>query len=218
VHRAEYGGGDFDDMTLSAYAGPEFLFPRAQLVVLGTGFRRWFGNDAYNSGVGARASLAYLLRPQIQLGLSLDGQSIRFETGTEQNGWIGSASLSVAYTISPSSTVRGAGGYAFRNARADAFSSATYWSAIGYYRDLPIGFSFYVEPSYSQTRYHAPLAGFGAARHDQVWSVKTELLNRRIDYAGFTPKFSFVFAAQDSNIPLYSYDRSQFSVALTREF
>jgi hypothetical protein len=217
-HRSEYSGGAFDDMTISAHAGPEILFPRTQLVLLATGFERWFGNDLYNTGFGGRVSTTYLARPRVQLGTFVDGQYIRFQTGTEQNGWIGSTALSAAYTLTPSSTLRGVFGFALRDARADAYSSTTWWGAIGYYRDLPFGFSAYAEPHYSRTRFHAPLIGFGATRRDQVWSIKLDLLNRRIDYFGLTPKFTSFFAAQDSNIPLYSYDRSQVTVALTREF
>jgi hypothetical protein len=218
VHRAEYSGGTFDDMTVSGHVGPEILFPRTQLVLLTTGFQRWFGNETFNSGAGGRISVAHALRPRLQLGSFVDAQSISFKTGSAQNGWIGSAALSLTFTISPSSSVRGVAGFGTRDARADAYSSTTWWGAIGYYRDLPFGFSVYAEPNYSRTRYHAPLVGFGAARSDRVWSIRAELLNRRIDYRGFTPKLSLYYADQASNIPLYSYSRSQASIALTREF
>lgn len=64
----------------------------------------------------------------------------------------------------------------------------------------------------------ALLAGFGATRKDQIWSLRTEILNRRIEYAGFAPKLIFVYAKQSSIIPLYDYGRSQFSVGVTRQF
>src|SRR5258705_2715046 len=55
LHRLEYGGSAFDDMTLSTYAGPEFLLPRWQIDTLVTGFRRWYGNTPYNHGIGGGA-------------------------------------------------------------------------------------------------------------------------------------------------------------------
>jgi tetratricopeptide (TPR) repeat protein len=50
IHRVEYGGSDFDDMTVSAYAGPEYLLPRWQFDTLVTGFRRWYGNTPIVKG------------------------------------------------------------------------------------------------------------------------------------------------------------------------
>ena len=44
------------------------------------------------------------------------------------------------------------------------------------------------------------------------------LLNRRFEYHGFTPRFSYVFSEQNSNIPLYSFTRSQFQIGLTSLF
>src|SRR5262245_3540550 len=61
VRRLEYGGGDFDDMTVSAYAGPTLLFPRWQIDTLVTGFQRWYGNAPYNYGIGGRAAALYAL-------------------------------------------------------------------------------------------------------------------------------------------------------------
>jgi len=51
AYRVEYSGGQFDDMTISAYAGPQFLFSNWDVSLLGTGFKRWFANQDYVSGV-----------------------------------------------------------------------------------------------------------------------------------------------------------------------
>jgi hypothetical protein len=44
------------------------------------------------------------------------------------------------------------------------------------------------------------------------------LLNRRLEYHGFTPKFSYSFTDQHSNIALYRYTRNQFQIGLTSQF
>jgi Surface lipoprotein assembly modifier len=44
------------------------------------------------------------------------------------------------------------------------------------------------------------------------------LLNRRFDHHGFTPRFSYVFTEQHSNIALYSFTRNQFQIGLTSLF
>jgi tetratricopeptide (TPR) repeat protein len=217
-HRTEYGGGSFDDMTVSGYAGPQLQLPRWQLALLGTGFQRWFGNNPYNSGVGGRFIAAHALTPQLQFALNLDAQNITYKIGPDQSGWAASLNLRMIYTVSPSSTVQIAGGLGTRDAKVPSYSSTTNWIGAGYYRDIRFGFSVYLEPSITWIGYYGPLAAFGKTRKDWIWSVRAELLNRRIEYLGFTPRLIFVYANQTSTIPLYDYARSQLSIGLTRRF
>ena len=48
--------------------------------------------------------------------------------------------------------------------------------------------------------------------------LNVSLLNRRFDYHGFTPRFSYTFTDQHSNLALYSYTRHQFQIGLTSQF
>src|SRR5262245_52172476 len=81
-----------------------------------------------------------------------------------------------------------------------------------YQQDLPFGFSAGFQPAYFITRYDALLPAFGKTRSDDTVMLAFTLLNRRFDYHGFTPRFSYVFTEQHSNIPLYSFTRSQFQI------
>ena len=49
-------------------------------------------------------------------------------------------------------------------------------------------------------------------RSDDTVMLAFTLLNRRLDYHGFTPRFSYVFTDQHSNIPIYEFTRNQFQV------
>ena len=137
VHRLEYGGSAFDDMTISAYAGPEFLRPRWQIDTLVTGYRRWYGNTPYNQGVGGRLAAVYVLFPSVLLNAALDVQSVTYRTVTDQNGAVVSGNLGASYTISPSSSVRLSTGLGMQSARIDAFADTLHWVALDYYHDLP---------------------------------------------------------------------------------
>ena len=99
-----------------------------------------------------------------------------------------------------------------------AYSYTNYWIGAGYQQDLHFGFSSNFRSSYFITPYDAPLAGFGVARSDHVLVVQLDLLNRQLDYWGFTPKFSYIFTDQQSNIALFRYTRSQFQVGVTSQF
>ena len=218
VHRLEYQGSAFDDMTLSAYAGPEFLLPRWQIDTLITGFRRWYGNTPYNQGIGGRAAVDFALFTGVQLGSALDVQAVSYRLVKEQDGTVISGNLDATYTISPSSLVRLVGGLGFQAAKVSALASTTRWIALDFYQDLPWGFSANIEPAFSWTRYDAPIPAFGVTRDDHLWAARLDLLNRRVEYRGFAPRLSFIYTSQASTISLYRYSRMQVQIGLTRQF
>jgi hypothetical protein len=89
---------------------------------------------------------------------------------------------------------------------------------LGYYRDLPMGFSVSAQPSYAVINYDADFGVFGAARRDRLCTLQTSLLNRRIDLYGFTPRAAYTFARNDSSISLFAYHRNRFEIGVTRQF
>jgi hypothetical protein len=99
-----------------------------------------------------------------------------------------------------------------------SLESTTEWVAFDYYQDLGWGFSAGIEPAFSWTQYNAPVAAFGVTRHDNLYAVRLDVLNRRIEYRGFAPRLSFIYANQSSTIALYRYSRFQMQVGLTRQF
>lgn len=218
VHRLQYGRGEFDDMTVSAYAGPEFFLARWRFDTLVTGFARWYGEAPYSEGVGGRASIGYALLPTLQLGLTLDGQEDSFRPIHDQDGPIYDASGEVAYTFSPSRTIRVSGGIAVQQARLAAYADTTYWLALDYYQDFPFGFSANLEPAVSTISYDAPLAAFGTPRNDSSWAVRLDILNRRLEYRGFAPRISYIHSQDVSNIALYRYSRDQVQFGVTGQF
>ena len=218
VRRLEYGGGDFDDMTVSAYAGPSLLFPRWQIDTLVTGFQRWYGNSPYNYGIGGRAAFLYALSQRTQVGFGLNAQAVTYESVAGYDGPVTSADLQLAYTITPSSVIRFTAGIGEQKTEIAALANTTHWIAVNYYRDLPFGFSAALEPAFLWTNFNAPLAAFGMTRHDSTWAIKLDLLNRRLEYRGFAPRLSFIYVNQESNIELYGYSRSQIQLGLSRQF
>lgn len=218
AYRTEYGGGRFDDMTVSSYAGPQFLFSDWDLSVLGTGFQRWYGNKPYVNGAGGRVAADLGIASDWQIGAAAGAQNISYHNIPAQSGPLFSFQASVNHTLSPSNAVQFQAGYNRQNTALPAYSYDGWWIGLGYQQDLPFGFSANLQPSYFITKYDTVLAGFGVARHDQVEMVRASFLNRRFSYRGFTPQFSYTFTIQRSNVALYSYTRSQFQIGITSQF
>ena len=218
LYRVEYSGGQFDDMTISAYGGPQLLFANWDVSLLATGFKRWFANQDYVSGAGGKLAVDYGITSNWVVGASLGGQSVSNAFIPEQSGPLWSVQSQVAYVLSPSSLFQLQLGFNRQEAQIAPYSYSGVWFGGGYSQDLPWGFSAGFQPNYFITRYDATLAAFGKTRSDDAVSLAFTLLNRRFDYHGFTPRFSYVFSEQHSNIPLYSFTRNQFQVGLTSLF
>lgn len=216
--RTEYSGGQFDDMTLSAYAGPQLLFSNWDVSALAVGFKRWFANQDYVSGVGGKLAADYGITSDWLVGASLGGQSVTNELIPEQSGPLWSAQAQAAYVLSPSNLFQLQLGFNRQEAKIAPYSYSGVWFGGGYQQDLPFGFSAGFQSSYFITRYDAALAAFGKTRSDDTVMLALTLLNRRFAYHGFTPRLSYVFTEQHSNIALYSFTRNQFQIGLTSVF
>jgi tetratricopeptide (TPR) repeat protein len=218
LYRLEYGGGQFDDMTVSAYGGPQLLFSNWDISLLATGFKRWFANQDYLSGAGGKVAADYGITSDWLLGTSIGGQSVTNQFIPEQSGPLWSVQTQAAYVLSPSSLFQLQLGFNRQDAQIAPYSYSGIWFSGGYQQDLPWGFSAGFQPAYFLTRYDAALAAFGKNRSDDTMMFAVTLLNRRFDFHGFTPRISYVFTEQHSNIPLYSFTRNQLQIGLTSLF
>ncbi|MGH6828380.1 MAG: surface lipoprotein assembly modifier [Rhizomicrobium sp.] len=216
--RLEYSGGQFDDMTVSGYGGPEFLFSDWDVSLLATGFDRWYANRPYLTGAGGKLALEVGIASDLLVAGSVGAQKLDDKFLPQQSGMLYSIEARPTYVLTPSSLVQLAGGFDRQEAEAAPFAYSSTWLGGGYQQDLPLGFTVGVQPTFYATRYDAVLAAFGRARHDNAVMLAFTVLNRRLVYHGFTPRFSYVFTDQHSNIPLFSYDRSEFQIGLTSLF
>ena len=97
-------------------------------------------------------------------------------------------------------------------ANSPSFADTSFWIALDYYRDIPFGFSANLEPAFSWSGYNAPLPAFGTTRMDKSWAFRIDLLNRRLEYRGFAPRLSLIYATEQSSISLYRLSRMQAQV------
>jgi Putative Zn-dependent protease, contains TPR repeats len=218
VHRSEYSGGKFDDMTLSAYAGPEWVSPDWDISLLANWFRRWYGNADYSEAFGGQLSVQHPLAQQLYLGVNFTARAVTYATQPAMNGPVFGVDGTLSYIISPSSLVQISGGVARTEADSAVYSNWSYWGSLTYQRDLPFGFTVAATPSLVWSQYDQRMDAFAQERDDWGYSFRIGILNRRLTYAGFTPQISFVHVTQNSNIPLYGYSRNQVEIGVTRYF
>jgi hypothetical protein len=161
LYRVDYSGGAFDDMIISTYGGPQFLFANWDFSVLATGFKRWYANKDYLSGVGGKLAADYGITSDWLVGASVGGQSIANDFVRAQDGPLWSAQTQVTYVLTPSSLFQLQLGYNRQEAQIAPYSYSAVWFGGGYQQDFPFGFSAAFQPNYSITSYDAALAALG---------------------------------------------------------
>ena len=216
--RREYSGSNFDDMTGAAYAGPRLVSGRWDLSLLGTVYKRWYGARPYNQALGGRLEATYYFTPRLGISGALGAQWVNHRRARERDGRLISLNAAAFRALTSSSAATVKAGISRQEARTAPYANWSGFVAAGYFRDLPKGFSIYVEPSFSFARYDQALLGFGRKRSDNGQSVLVTLLNRHLVLTRFTPRVSYTFTRQSSSIPLYAFKRSRLEIGLTTVF
>lgn len=218
ARRREYGGSEFDDTLLSLHAGPRLVLPRWDLSVVLTGFRRIYGDRLLTNGVGARAEGFHQLDGRTGISFGASAQLLRYPHSPDQTGMNLAAWTGVTRALTPASSLSPHAAVSRHAAHAD--SQAYWWGKIGvgYYRDFPGGFSAYLEPSVSLTRYDATDPLFGGPRRDWGQEMQVALLNRRIVLSRFTPRVTYTLTRRRSTIELFDFTQHRVEVGLTSTF
>lgn len=70
----------------------------------------------------------------------------------------------------------------------------------------------------AQRRYHAPMPIFSQTQKNHEYFANVSIWHNKISYLGLTPKLTWQYQKNDSNIALYSYDKSRVFVEIGRQF
>jgi len=218
MQRRQYRDEDFNDMTLAGFAGPRVVLPGWDLSLLATGFRRDLGGKRLSEGAGARFEGTYTPGARTQLSLGLAAHRVRYPDYPLQDGYTFSAWGGAVRALTPASSVNARIGASRKTARTPELANWSGWISAGYYRDLPGGFSVYLEPSYGASRYDAADPFFGKRRTDRLLELQLAVLHRRIVFTRFTPRIALTFTRRDSSIDLYDFNQRRLEVGLTSSF
>jgi hypothetical protein len=218
VQRRQYRDADFNDMVLAVHAGPRLELRGWDISLLATGFRRQFGGRRLSEGVGARLEGTYTPGARTQVSFGLAAHEVRYPDYPLQDGRSFSAWLGTVRALTPSSSLNARMGASRKTARTPELASRSGWIAAGYYRDLPGGFSVYLEPSYGASRYDATDPFFVKRRKDRLLELQFAVLHRRIVFTRFTPRVALTFTRRDSNMDLYDFNQRRLEVGLTSSF
>lgn len=218
VQSRDYAGVNFDDMTVAVHAGPRLTIGKWDVSALASGFQRRFGGRRLGEGAGARIEATHHPDARTAMSLALSAHRVHYPPFPLHDGMFLSTSTGVMRALTPDSSLTARLGASRKTARTPELANWAGSLAIGYYRDLPGGFSVYAEPSIAQARYDGIDPFFGNRRKDRLAELHFSLLNRRISLRGFTPRVGFTLARRRSSIELYNYNQRRFEFGVTSNF
>ena len=208
----------YNDYTLAGYIGPRLISDNWNLALIGTGFQRWYGNRAYNKGVGSKISGGYMLTQSVVLRASVGFQRVKYLWLHEQDGNVYSAEIGALLNIDPQTRLETNGRFTKQNSKMDAYSNRVIESTATLQHEFRRGYVATVQANVVTVRYDAALAAFGIPRSDNQWSTRLSLYNRGITVLGFSPQLSLIHTTNNSNINLYAFTKNQAEISFVRSF
>ena len=218
LHRSQYGAATFDDMSVSAYSGPHLTLRRWDFNLLGNIARRWYGEAGYSLNYGPSLDATYYLSARLGVGGNGSLSQTDYDQNPGQGGMAQTLGLYAFYTPTTASYVRGAVSFGHQGARDRAFAFNSWQYGLSYVREFSGGITLGLAPAFTQMDYDAALLAFGKIRHDRQLTGQISLLDRRLSYHGMTPRISYTYTRNDSDLALYSFNRHHFEIGITKTF
>lgn len=224
LYRREYGGSRFDDMTVTAHAGPRLLFRRSDLSFLAKARRRWYANEPYNDGLGLRIEGGRRLGNRMWLGASVEVTKLNHHEAERLDGPHFDAGVSASFALAPAMRLGLRTGWRRARTSAPIERHATKWISPSIDADLPrilgaVGFSLGFSQDFHFTDYERANPNLNPdPRRDRLLISRVEVRNERIGLGGFTPVLALIHERRESNLAIHRYRRNRAEITLRRRF
>lgn len=212
------GHSEFDDIQTRASIGPQWLFGRGDVSVLGVVGKRWYADSPYSESVGGRLEGDYNITKQLQLSSYLEGLSNSYHTQQYYNGYNLDQGDFLTYYFNPRTLVRLIGGVGYASATTDAYEYWYWRLGFGVQFEFPWGITAYAQPDVKPSYYSGLDPFFAVRRNDLLYEGKISLYKRDWNFWGFSPVLTVLYAANRSNIPIYKFHRTQAQIGVTKQF
>jgi outer membrane protein len=216
--RAEYPGGQFDDMVFRTETGPQWLLADWDLSALGVYTQSWYGNDPFYAGAGPRVEAVYHGFARWRIEADAEDLFLGYHTERFENGDYISANLYPNFYFDPTTFLRPIIGVFQEQVASSAFAATGYRLGMGFHHEFPRGISMEFQGEVYLSYYDAQNALFGTTRRDQTLRLQASIYRRDWIIFGFNPVLTYIFTRNDSNQDLFAYRRNQVQVGFTKDF
>ena len=222
VSRKEYKGGEFDEMSLSAYAGPRWLAsPNTDLSLLANLSQRWVQDKVDNDEWGTSLELGTRLSPRFTANLRPSLSRRQYRDKTHLDGTLFNLNLGGTWIPMPILKVDATVGYARENTKSDKWRNSSRSIGAGMQVALPRGFTVGGNVRKEWKGYGSGWGVFtpaGGPRKDQTRTLSVSLHNRGLTLLGFSPQLILSNDVRKSNAQLHGYRRNRGELQFVRQF
>ncbi len=222
LSRKEYRGGEFDEMTLSAHAGPQWLVDQnTDLSLLADVSRRWVEDRINNDEWGARVELGRRLSPTVTADARVSAKSRHYRERKHLDGWSYNLSLGGAWIPLPILRANASIGYAKEDTESDKWRNTSRSIGAGVQVALPYGFTVGGNARREWKGYGGGWGVFtpgGGPREDRTRTVSVSVFNRGLTLLGFSPQLILSNDVRKSNAQLHGYRRNRGELLFVRQF
>ena len=220
--RKEYKGGDFDEMSFSAHAGPRWLVDaNTDFSVLGVLRQRWVQDSVDNDEWGGRIEFGRRLTPAVTANAQLSVSRRMYRNKTYLDGPVGNMSVGGTWLPAPIVQLNGTIGYAKENTESDRWRNSSRSVLAGVQLALPRGFTVGASARREWKNYEGGWGIYtlgGGPREDRTRTLSLSVFNRAFTLFGFSPKLILTNDVRDTNAQLHDYRRDHGELQFVRQF
>ena len=219
--RKEYKGGEFDEMNLSAHAGPRWLVDRdTELSLLGTLGQRWVSDSVDSDEWGTRFEFGRRLSPLTTVNARTSASRRQYRNKKYLDGWSLNLSLGGSWTVSPIVRLNGTFGFVKDHTESERWRNSSRSVATGVQVLLPWGFTAGADARVEWKDYEGNWGIYtgGVPREDRTRTLSASVFNRGLTILGFSPKLTLFNDVRKTNAQLHDYKRNRGELQFVRQF
>jgi len=218
AQRTEFLDSPFDDMVISGQSGPEIATSAGIFSPSVVYFRRWFANDPYNDGLGARLSWEKDLSDHWSAQAYAEWRHIDNFVNDGLDGPFFAGGLYLQERLDGRSYLDYQLALSRHATKDRTFAYVAPDATVGYGREFPAGITAYASIEGAPSFYDAEFPAFGRTRQDLLLKGTIAIIKRDWNFAGFAPVLRYSYSRNSSNIDFYEYTRMRAEVTFTRTF
>ena len=213
-----YNDATFNDLTLTAEAGPRFSFTWGNIGLYATASQRWLGDDSSIFTYGTRLATFVKFGDSDRASLSAPCSLNRYEPTSDRNGWTCGVQASFDHLFSPQTFVRVLGGFERMRTEETELGYTSRNIGIGAGHDLTDKLSLYSQIVYARRGYDGVDPVAEEQRRDNRLDFSVQLSSREWEVYGLTPSLRYTYTLNRSNIEERSFDAHGVTFTLSKKF
>ncbi len=213
------------DYSVHFAIGPRYIFSHGDISIQPSFGVRMYNNTFYNMSYGLRLSSNFQLG-QIFTDSGIDIQRNHYHSKSINNALRG---FDWTFYIHPKFYINEISFISFTNAIShnhtalSTLGSDTGRIAIGYFREFPHEFNFYINLMYSLSTYHSPDNEVNtntptSTRRDNIYQFYIRIYNKKLSLYNFIPALGYTYTIQDSNISRYDQTNHKIMIEIIKPF